>query len=77
MRTYLRETIAKIDHMTRYLAIEREEFAMRLAAIEAAEDGAVLQAAADFEARSKEGRAYEGAEDAETLLSDAHHRFGP
>ena len=51
--------------------------AVRLAAIEAAEDDAVMNAAADFEARSMEGRAYEGAEDTETLLSDAHRRFGP
>lgn len=77
IRSYLRETIAKIDEVTKYLAAEREDFAMRLAALEAAEDPAVLEVATDFEARSEAGRSYEGAEDAETLLSDAHRRFGP
>ena len=77
MRTYLRETIAKIDNFTGYLAAEREDLAMRLAALDAAEDETVLAVAADYEVRQAAGRTYEGAEDAKTLLSDAHRHFLP
>ena len=77
MRTYLRETLAEMDRAGAWLAAKREQFAMRLAALDAADDDRVLEVASDFEARTAAGRTYDGAEDAETLLSDAHRRFLP
>ncbi len=50
--------------------------AVRVAAIEAADDPKIAIAAADYEARVADSRPYEGAEDAERLLAEAHRRFG-
>lgn len=44
-----------------WLAAKREQFAMRLAALDAVDDDRVLEVAADFEAAAA-GRSYEGVE---------------
>ncbi len=54
----------------------RREMAVRVTAIEAADDPKVAAAAADYEARVADSRPYEGAEDAERLLGEAHQRSG-
>lgn len=59
-----------------YLA-KRQELALRLAALEAASDETVLEAAADYQDRVDGNRPYETAEEAETLLSDAYKRYSP
>lgn len=74
---YLRQTIAEIDEVVTSWAARRTQLAVRLAAIEAAEDPEVAAAAADYEARMVEGRAYEDAEDAERVLSEAGRRYCP
>ena len=72
---YLRDLIGEIDQAVDGWTAKRHEFAVRLAAMEAATDPAVLREASDYEARLAEGRPYDDAEDAESLLSEAHRRF--
>lgn len=72
---YLRDLIDEIDQAVGGWTTKRQEFAVRLAAMEAATDPAVLEAVSDYEARVAEGRPYEDAEDAESLLAEAHRRF--
>jgi hypothetical protein len=74
---YLRETIAQMDAAINPYLAKRQEVALRLAALEAASDGTVLEAAADYQDRVAANRPYETAEDAETLLSDAYNRYCP
>ncbi|MGO9912255.1 MAG: hypothetical protein ACLPQS_13985 [Acidimicrobiales bacterium] len=73
MRAYLRETLAEIDGMIKRLSENRHDVALRLAAIEAAEDPAVKAAVQDHERRS--GEPYEDAQDANQLLGEAHRRL--
>ena len=75
MVTYLEETLAQMDAWMATWRTEREQLAMRLAAMRAASDPAVGEAAADYRRRLAENRPYETAEDAETLLAEAHRRF--
>jgi len=70
---YLRETLAKMDQNILEMQERRHEFAVRLAVIEAAEDPTVLAAIAEHEERA--GAPYEGAEDADSLLAEAHRHF--
>ncbi|MDP9389244.1 MAG: hypothetical protein M3Q48_15345 [Actinomycetota bacterium] len=72
---YLRETIADIDETVRSWHLKRTKLAVRLAALEAATDGSVLEAAADYERRLGEDRPYEAAEDVADLVKEAHSRF--
>lgn len=74
---YLRETIGDIDATVQGLQSERTTLAVRLAALEAATDPDVLEAAEDFASRTEDGRRYEGAEDANDLIREAHARFVP
>jgi hypothetical protein len=73
MRAYLRETLRYIDGMIQKLTADRHDVALRLAAIEAAEDPAVIAAVQDHEHRA--GRPYVDAQDANQLLSEAHRRL--
>ncbi len=75
MVQYLRDTIAEIDDALRDLQVRRTGLAIRLAAIEAAGDSAVVEAAADYAARVTENRPYEDAEAAESLLAEAYSRY--
>ncbi len=77
MVTYLRDFIARIDEAVTPWLARREELAVRLAAIEAAGNPAVLQAASEYQDRVETNRPYEYAEDAEALLSEAHARYCP
>ncbi len=77
MVAYMRELISEIDEAIAPWLAKRQEIAARLAAMEAATDPAVLEVAADYEERLAEDRPYEDAEDAETLLSEAHKRYVP
>ena len=74
---YIRETIAEIDDAVRELQARRTGLAVRLAAMEASGDPAVLDVAADYGARVAETRPYEGAEDVESLIVEAHRRYVP
>ncbi len=73
---YLRQTIADVDEAMVAWSERRREMAVRVAAIEAADDPKLADAAADYQARVADSRPYEGAEDAERLLAEAHRRFG-
>jgi hypothetical protein len=75
MASYLRETVAEIDEVMAYWLTRREQMAVKIAALEAAENPAVIQAAEDYAQRVAEGRPYEDAEDASDLLSEAYRRF--
>lgn len=75
MVSYLRDWIAEIDQAVGAWTAKREDFAIRLAAMEAATDPAVLEIARDYEDRVEEKRPYEDAEDATRLLSEAHRRY--
>jgi hypothetical protein len=75
MAQFLRETIAEIDEGIAEMQSRRNQLAVRLAAIDAATDPAVLEAAADYEARTAEKRPYEGAEDANSLITEAHRHY--
>ncbi len=75
MVDYLRDVIGKIDEAVGGWTTKRQELAVRLAAMEAATDPAVLEVASDYEARLVADRPYNDAEDAESLLSEAHRRF--
>lgn len=72
---YLRDTITEIDDAVRELQARRTGLAVRLAAMEASGDPAVVAAAADYAARVTENRPYEDAEDAESLIVEAHRRY--
>lgn len=74
---YLRQTIDQIDAAINPYLAKRQELALRLAALEAASDETVLEAAADCQDRVDGNRPYETAEEAETLLSDAYKRYSP
>ena len=80
MIDYLRETIAQMDRVFAGAFADwqsgRKELAVRLAALEAAEDPLVAEAVADFEVRTSEDRPYEDAQDAADVLSEAHRRYG-
>lgn len=75
MVDYLRETLTKLDAASVWLEAQRHEFAVRLAAMEAATNPAVLEASDDFEYRAAQDRPYETAEPAVELLSEAHRRY--
>jgi chorismate mutase len=75
MVEYLRETIAQMDAAINPYLASRQELALRLAALEAASDPAILAAAEDYADRVEADRPYEEAEDAEELLSEAHRRY--
>ena len=75
MVQYLRDFIASIDEAINPWLTKRQELTVRLAALEAASDPAVLDAAADYQDRAVALRPYEDAEDAGTLLSEAHRRY--
>jgi chorismate mutase len=77
MVDYLRETIGEIDEMVVDLQAKRAGLAIRLAALEMATDAEVSTAAGDYEARVATGRPYESAEDAETLIAEAHRHYVP
>lgn len=77
MVAYLRETIAEFDQAIADLQAKRAGLAVRLAVIESASDAEVLAAAVDYEARVKAGHPYEGAQDANAFISEAHQRFVP
>lgn len=76
MVDYLRETIGEIDDAVQGLMARRSGLARRLAVLEAATSSRVAEAVEDYKARVAEQRPYEGAEDARTLLEEAHRRFG-
>ena len=75
MVKYLEETIAQIDSAVNDWQAQRESLALRLAAMKAARDPAVLAAAAEYELRVAENRPYEDAQDAGDLISEAHRRL--
>jgi hypothetical protein len=77
MVEYLRDFIARIDEAVTPWLAKRQELALRLTAIEAANDPVVVQAAADYQGRVEANRPYEYAEDAEELLSEAHRHYCP
>lgn len=74
MPAYISDTIGSIDALMSELTARREDLAARLAAINAAESMAVLDAAADYHQRVTDDRPYEGAEDSEALLAEAFSR---
>lgn len=76
MADYLRETVAEMDALMGEWLVRREQMAVKIAAIEAAENPAVLEAAEDYRQRLADGRPYEDAESAESVLSEAYRRFG-
>ena len=57
-------------------AAARREIALRLAVLRAAQDPAVVAAAADFDERVAENRPYENARPAEDVIREAHARDG-
>jgi hypothetical protein len=73
---YLRETIRKIDETVDDWAKRRVALAARLAVLDAMTDKDVAAAAADWEARTAEGRPYENARPAEEVIAEAHRRYG-
>ena len=75
MAEYLRETLGEIDSVIAELSERRMGIAARLAVIVAATDPATQSAVADYSARVDEGRAFEDAEDANSLIMEAHRRF--
>lgn len=77
MVQYLRDFIAQIDDAVTPWLVKREELAVRLAALDAASDRDVAEAAADYRDRVAGNRPYEHAEDAKALLSEAHRRYCP
>lgn len=76
MVEYLRDAIADIDKLVTEWAVKRQMLAVKLAAIDASSDRRVQDAAAEYEERIATGRPYEGAEDAQDLLTEAHRRHG-
>ncbi len=72
---YLRDLVSQIDDAVGGWTAKRQGFAVQLAAMEAATDPAVLEVASDYEARVAEDRPYDDAEDAASLLTEAHRRF--
>lgn len=77
MVQYMRDSLARMDQAVEAWMTERNELAVRLAAMESAHDPKVLAAAEDYQRRIAEERPYEDAEDAETLIGEAHRRFVP
>ncbi len=75
MVQYIRETIAQLDAAINPYLAKRQELALRLAALEAASDPAVVEAAEDYQERVRTDQPYEDAEDAAAMLSEAHRRY--
>lgn len=75
LSAYIGETIDEIDEVMVLLGRQRAGLAERKEAIDAAESMAVMDAASDYQRRVDENLPYEGAEDAEPLLSEAFSRF--
>jgi hypothetical protein len=75
MESYLVETLAKMDRVIRDLTEDRHDIAMRLAVIRATTAEGVERAVAEYEQRLASGEPFTG-EDAESLLSEAHRRYG-
>jgi hypothetical protein len=75
MAEYLRDTLAEIDSVIAELSERRTGIAARLAVIIAATDPGTQAAVADYSARVEEGRTFEDAEDANSLIMEAHRRF--
>jgi hypothetical protein len=75
MVDYLRETLREMDEGITEMQERRRGIATRIAVIEAAGTDAVRGTVAEYERRSESNEPYRG-EDAKTLLSEAHRRFG-
>lgn len=74
---HVRGLIADYDRAIAEMHVNRQGLLLKLAALEAAADPAVLDAAADYDERIAEGRGYEDARDAGDVIAEAHRRFVP
>lgn len=72
---YLEDTLTKMDRAMADFGRDRQEIAVRIAALRAARDERVHEAADEYEAAVAAGRGYEAAEDVGDVLGEAHRRF--